>query len=430
METSLNNLHFDPIESLANMRHEFGEHGGVNMSIEASSTFTVMTASTLPEIFSGRRGPESGGCYLYGRHFNPTVYVLGKQIAALEGAEAAYCTASGMSAISAALLQLCNHGDHIVASDTLYGGTFALLSEFLPAKAGIDVTFVDAADLDAVRSAITDRTRVVYVETMSNPTLRVADIPALSAIAHDRGAQLVVDNTFTPLIFSPIRQGADVVVHSLTKFMNGASDIIAGAICGSTAFIMSLMNLEMGALMLLGPTMDPKVAYQISLRLPHLGLRMAEHSRRALLFATRLEALGMKVIYPGLASHRDHDLIKHLGRSEYGFGGVLCLDVGSAERANRLIELLQNTDRFGFMAVSLGYFETLMTCPAATTSSEIPEEEREHVGISPGLVRMSVGYTGSAEQRWAQLRAAISQLDEMTFSDADSAHTETAHAVA
>jgi len=136
---------FDPTRSFADMRHEFGEHGGVNMSIETSTTFTVLSADTMPEIFQGRMGPEesSGGCFLYGRHFNPTVYVLGKQIAALEGAEAGYCSASGMSAIAATILQLCDQGGHVVASDTVYGGTFALLKDYLPAKSGLRVQFVD-----------------------------------------------------------------------------------------------------------------------------------------------------------------------------------------------------------------------------------------------------------------------------------------------
>lgn len=398
------------MESLASIRHEFGEHGGVNMSIEASTTFTVMRAGTLPAIFEGRQGPETGGCYLYGRHFNPTVHALGKQLAAIEGTEAAYCTASGMSAISSAILQLCDSGDHVVSSRTVYGGTFALFDDFLPAKCGIRTTFVDASDLAAVEAAFTERTRVLYVETMSNPTLRVVDIPRLAEIAHARGAKLVVDNTFCPLVVSPVQHGADVVVHSLTKFVNGASDVIAGAICGSAELVQQLMDLHLGSLMLLGPTMDPRVAHAISMRLPHLGLRMAEHSRRAMLFATRLAERGMKVIYPGLASHPDHELLARLGNDEYGYGGVFCVDLETAERASAFMELLQNRDRFGFMAVSLGYFETLLTCPASTTSSEMSDEKLAAAGISPGLVRVSIGYTGSVEQRWAQLEDALEHV--------------------
>jgi methionine-gamma-lyase len=381
------------------------------MSIETSTTYTVMDPQTMPDIFRGQRGPEEGGCYLYGRHFNPTVYVLGKQIAALEGAEAGYCTASGMSAIAATVLQLCSSGDHIVSSNTVYGGTFALFKEYLPAKAALRVSFVDVTRHEEVEAALAKaRTRVLYLETLSNPTLRVADIRRLADLAHNYGAKLVVDNTFCPLMVSPIRLGADAVVHSLTKFINGASDAIAGAICGSSDLIASLMDLHTGSLMLLGPTMDPRVAYTISVRLPHLGLRMAEHSRRALLFASRLAELGLPVIYPGLADHPDHGLLQRMGNSDFGFGGIFCLDLGTYEKANQFMNLLQNKGRFGFVAVSLGYFETLLSCPASSTSSELSEEERETAEIPPGLVRISVGYTGSTEGRWQQLQEALDDL--------------------
>ncbi len=403
---------FDPIASLANLRHEFGEHGGVNMSIEVSTTFTVMEPHTMPEIFAGRRGPdeEQGGCYLYGRHFNPTVYVLGRELAAIEGTEAAYCTSSGMSAVAATLMQLCCTGEHIVASNTIYGGTFALLDELLPSRAGVHTTFVDIGNLEAVEAAMGERTRVLYLETMSNPTLCVADIPRLSEIAHRHGVTVVVDNTFCPVLVSPAQHGADIVVHSLTKFISGGSDIIAGAICGPQAFIRDLMDLHTGALMLLGPTMDPKVAFNLSLRLPHLGLRMTEHSRRAQVFAERLVSLGIRVIYPGLPSHPQHALLARLANPGFGFGGLLCLDLPEPQLADRLMALLQNDDRFGYMAVSLGYFDTLMSRSASSTSSELSQAAQAQAGISPGLVRISMGYTGALEQRWQQLEAALRQL--------------------
>jgi methionine-gamma-lyase len=207
-----------------------------------------------------------------------------------------------------------------------------------------------------------------------------------------------------------MRYGADIVVHSLTKFINGASDIIAGAICGRTDFITSLMDLHNGSLMLLGPTMDPRTAFNISMRLPHLGLRVTEHSRRAQVFASRLQEMGMRVIYPGLPHHPDHEILKRLANPAFGFGGLFCLDLEQTEKANRFMEILQNEQRFGFMAVSLGYFETLMSCSAATTSSELSEEDQARAGISPGLVRISVGYTGSLEQRWSQFLSALDSL--------------------
>jgi len=403
---------FDPIESFAASRHEFGEHGGVNMSIEASTTFTVMDAGIMPEIFKGRLGPgeqskTSQGCYLYSRHFNPTVYVLGRSIAALEGAEAGYCTASGMSAIACSIMQLCSPGDEVVCSNTVYGGTFALFKELLPAKTGIRTRFVDIRDLDAVERAMSSRTRVLYTETVSNPTLVISDIPRLAQIAHEHDARLIVDNTFSPMIFSPIQLGADVVVHSLTKFINGASDIIAGAICSTSEFLSELMDLHTGALMLLGPTMDPQTAFQISLRLPHLGLRICEHSRRAMHFATRLKELGLEVNYPGLSTHPQHDLFRLLSNEGFGAGGLFTLDLGTREAANEFMTLLQNKYRFGYMAVSLGYFDTLMSASASSTSSEMSDEDLRAAGIAPGLVRISIGYTGSLEHRWHQFESAL-----------------------
>ena len=400
----------NPVETLANTRHEFGEHGGVNMSIEASTTFTVMHSNTMPEIFGGKKGPDHGGCYLYGRHFNPTVYNLGKQLAALEGTEAAYCTASGMSAISATLMQLCDAGDHIVSSNTVYGGTYALMHDLLPPKTGITTTLVDINDLYAVEAAITDRTRVLYTESMANPTLRVADIPRLGEIAKRHGIKLVVDNTFSPLILSPKKLGADIVVHSMTKFISGASDYIAGAVCADADFIQQLMDLHTGMLMILGPTMDPQVAFNICLRLPHLPLRMAEHSRRTKVFAERLDAMGMTVTYPGLPDHPDHALINRLYCPDYGYGGILTLDMGTLAIANDLLDLLQNEYHFGYVAVSLGYFDTLMSCSGSSTSSEMTDEDKSAACISPGLVRMSVGYTGTTEQRWNQLLKALEQV--------------------
>ncbi len=403
----------DPIKRLAEARHEFGEHGGVNMSVEASTTFTVMKPGTMPELFEGRKAaPE--GCYLYGRHFNPTVYQLGRQLAAIEGTEAAYCAASGMAAISAAILQLCDSGDHVVASNTVYGGTYALLHDFLPMKANIQTTFVDITDLAAVEAAITDKTRAIYAESIANPTLRVADIPRLAELAHARGIQLVIDNTFSPLLLSPAALGADVVVHSMTKFINGASDIIAGAVCGSTDFVQGLMDLHQGPLMMLGPTMDPTVAAKISLRIPHLGLRVAEHARRAEIFADRLHALGVPVVYPGLPDHPDHELLQQQRCEDYGFGGILTLDLGSKEKADDLMDLLQNKYGFGFMAVSLGYFDTLMSCPGSSTSSEMTDEDMSSAGITSGLVRISIGYTGTVEQRWEQLESALADIGVLT----------------
>ena len=401
---------FDPAAALAAARHEFGEHGGVNMSIEASTTFTVLEADTMPEIFAGHRTADRDGCFLYARHFNPTVYTLGRELAALEAMPAGYCCASGMAAISSTLMQLTEAGDHVVAASAIYGGTHALLHDFFPKKTGVTTTFVPIHDHAAVERAFTPRTRVLFAETVSNPTLTVADLGALAEIAHRHGATFVVDNTFCPVAITPSRFGADVVVHSLTKFVNGASDLVAGAVLGSAELVAQLMDLHTGALMLLGPTMDPRAAFEVSMRLPHLPLRIAEHSRRALVLAQRLEELGVAVRYPGLPSHPQHALYARQANADYGFGGLLTIDLGDREHAYRLMETLQNEQRFGLMAVSLGFSETLMSCSASSTSSELDADAMRAAGISPGLVRVSVGYTGALEDRWAQLRAALASV--------------------
>lgn len=402
---------FDPVASLSKVRHEFGEHGGVNMSIEASTTYTVMAAEIMPEIFLGEKGPDQGGCYLYGRHFNPTVYVLGRYLAAIEGTETGYATSSGISAIACSLMQLCGPGDEIIASNAIYGGTFALLKEFFPLKTGIVVKFVDISNFEQVQAAITEKTKAIFTEVISNPTMVIADIPQLSKIAHRANAKLVVDNTFSPMLLSPAQHGADVVVHSMTKFIGGGSDIIAGAVCASKEFISELMDLHTGAVMLLGPTMDPRVAFDLSLRLPHLGLRMKEHSRRAQYFAEKLESLGLKVLYPGLASSPQHGLLESMVNPGFGYGGLFAIDLGTTDRAFEFMNDLQQNEGFGFLAVSLGYFDTLMSCSASSTSSELSDAELEEAGIAPGLVRISLGYTGTLEDRWDQFERALKRVN-------------------
>ncbi|KAL8539943.1 hypothetical protein ACS0TY_001521 [Phlomoides rotata] len=404
----------DPAAALANCRHEFGEHGGVNMSIEASATFTVMDPDNLRRMFAGELGHDRD-FFIYSRHFNPTVLNLSRLMAAMEGTEEAYCTASGMSAISAVLLQLCRSGGHVVASQSLYGGTHALLTHFLPRACNIKTSFVDIRDHEMVGRAIVDgRTTVLYMEAMSNPTLAVANVPELCRIAHDKGVTVVVDNTFAPMVMSPARQGADVVVHSISKYISGGADIIAGAICGPSRLVKSMMDLQQGSLMLLGPTMNPKVAFELSERLPHLGLRMREHCNRALVYARRMQNLGFNVIYPGLENHADHNLMKFIANTDYGYGGILCLDMETEEKANQLMNLLQNCTQFGLMAVSLGYYETLMSCSGSSTSSEMNDQEKALAGISPGLVRMSIGYNGTLEQKWTQFENALTRMQHPT----------------
>jgi methionine-gamma-lyase len=400
---------YNPEQALWEVRREFGEHGGVTPSISRSSTFTVMDPCIMPEIFEGLRGPDKNGCFLYSRHFNPTLAVLSRYLAAMEGTEAAVCTASGMSAISCTLLQLCEYGDHIVASDTVYGGTHALLRELLP-KMGIETTFVDPTRPREFEAAITDQTRVLYIEAVGNPTLKVADIQALAKMAHECSLQLVVDNTFTPVIISPAVLGADVVVHSMTKFINGASDAIAGVICADRDFIYRLMDLHTGRVMLLGPTMDPRVAFDIIQRLPHLAVRMREHGARAMILASRLQSLNLKVTYPGLPSYPQYRLMSRMINQGFGYGGMLTIDCETRKKAEKLMNVLQNEERFGLIAVSLGYYDTLMSCSGSSTSSEVPPEDQHKIGLSPGLLRLSMGLTGSIDARVEQMERALKKV--------------------
>ncbi len=400
---------FKPEQALLQARREFGEHGGVAPSISRSATFTVMHPETMPEIFEGQKGPEKGGCFLYSRHFNPTVDVLSRYLAAMEGTEAAICTASGMSAISCSLLQLCKAGDHIVASEAIYGGTHALLESLLP-QMNITTTFVNISDLAEVKAAIKPETRVVFTETMGNPTLKVANLPALAELIGNSDIQLVVDNTFSPMIFTPYELGADIVVYSMTKYINGASDLLAGVVCAKMEFIQDLMNIHTGRIMLFGPTLDPRVAFDIIQRLPHLPIRMKEHSRRAIAMSKMLAELGVEVIYPGLASHPDNRLTDDMRNEGFGYGGILAIDCGSREKAEHLMEILQNEEKFGLIAVSLGYFDTLISCSGSSTSSEIDIEDQQRMGLSPGLLRIALGYTGCLETRMEQLKRAVKRV--------------------
>ncbi|MBT8235201.1 MAG: aminotransferase class I/II-fold pyridoxal phosphate-dependent enzyme, partial [Bacteroidia bacterium] len=231
--------------------HNFGEFGGVNPSISDSSTYTFLTAKQMFDTFEG----NTEGCYLYSRHSSPSNLYLGEALAAMEGSETAIVTASGMGAISAVALQLCSAGDEIVSARTIYGGTYALLKKFIT-KFNIGTSFVDIRDLKAVEAAITPNTKVLYCESVSNPLLEVANIAALAKLADKYDIPLVVDNTFTPLSIHPLKLGAHIVIHSLTKFINGSSDCVAGAICGTKEFCLSLKDVNSGAAMLLGSTLD------------------------------------------------------------------------------------------------------------------------------------------------------------------------------
>ena len=382
----------------------FGEEGGVVPAIDVGATSTFLNPSDMERAFQG----ELTGCYLYSRHANPTVKAFGAKLAAMEGTEAALGVASGMSAIFSSVLQLMPQGGHIVSSSSVYGGTYALFKNILP-RMGIRTSFVDMNDLSAVERACQADTKIIYTETMSNPLLRIADLAGLCGLAKKGGYKFVVDNTFTPLLVNPVRFGADVVVHSCTKFISGVSDLIGGAVCGSNDFINSLIDINHGMVMLTGPIMDARIAHKLYTRLDHLGVRMQGHARAAAYLAQVMADREIPVIYPGLPSHRDFNLFGKILNPGYGHGGMMTIDCGTSERALNLAQRLQD-EKFGLYAVSLGFSRTLMSCPSISTSSEIPVEEQKLMGLSPGLLRLSIGYTGDDRIMAERFLKAYAQL--------------------
>ena len=382
----------------------FGEFGGVNPSISDSSTYTFLSAKTMFDTFEG----NTEGCYLYSRHSSPSNLYLGEALAQLEGTEAANVFASGMGAISAVILQLCDAGDHIVCSRTIYGGTYAFLKNFLK-KFNISTSFVDITDLDVVEKSIGAKTKMIYCEAISNPLLEVADIRALSKLSKANKIPLVVDNTFSPLSINAAKLGADIVIHSLTKFINGSSDCVAGAVCASSEFCLSLKDVNDGAGMLLGSTLDSLRAASILKNMRTLHIRIKKHSENALYLAQQFEKDGLRVVYPGLESHTGHKTMFGQMNHEYGFGGLLTLDVGSLEQANAFMELMQKR-KLGYLAVSLGFYKTLFSAPGTSTSSEIPIEEQEALGLSQGLIRFSIGLDNDIQSTYKAMKECMEQL--------------------
>lgn len=394
---------FKPANNIQDLQY-FGEFGGVNPSISDSSTYTFLSAKTMFDTFEG----NADGCYLYSRHTSPSNLYLGEALAAMEGTETANVSASGMGAITPVLMQLCGAGDHIVSSRTIYGGTYAFLKNFTP-RFNIETSFVDITKLDVVEAAITKNTKVLYCESVSNPLLEVADIKGLAEIAKRHNLKLVVDNTFSPLSISPATLGADVVIHSLTKFINGSSDTVGGVICGTQEFINELRNVNDGASMLLGSTMDSLRASSVLKNLRTLHIRMQQHSYNASFLAEKFEADGLKTVYPGLESHPSHSLFKSMMNAKYGYGGMLTIDVGSLDKANELMEMMQERN-LGYLAVSLGFYKTLFSAPGSSTSSEIPEDEQKEMGLSDGLIRFSIGLDADIERTYKVMTDCMNEL--------------------
>lgn len=358
-------------------------NGALTTPIYQTSTFEFDSVEQGAARFAGQ---ENG--YIYTRLGNPSVTQVEEKVAALEGGEAAMGTAAGMGAISSTLWTCLKAGDEVVASDTLYGCTFALLNTDIQ-EFGVKVNFVDMGDPENVRKALTDKTAVVYFETPCNPTLKVIDIEAVAKIAHDfnPAIKVIVDNTFnSPYIQNPLKWGADIVVHSATKYINGHGDVIAGFVISDAEFI---QNLKMTGLKnMTGAVMSPFDAFLIARGLKTLDIRMQRHSANAMKVAEFLHdhPAVEKVYYPGLPDFEGHEIAAK--QMERGFGGMMSIELkASREEVAAALNKLQLCT----LAVSLGDAETLIEHPASMTHSTYTKEELEASGISEGLVRISVG---------------------------------------
>lgn len=354
--------------------------GALTPPLHLTSTFAFDSAEAGGEMFAGERPG-----HIYSRISNPTLDLLERRIAVLEGAEAGLALASGMGAITAALWTLLAPGDEIIVDKTLYGCTFAFMRHGL-AKFGITVTHVDLTVPENLTAAMSDRTKVVYFETPANPNMRLVDIAEVTRTAHEGCAKVVVDNTYaTPYLTRPIELGADIVVHSATKYLGGHGDVVAGLLVGTTEQVSEIRMVGMKDMT--GAVMAPFNAMLILRGLKTLALRMGRHCSNARVVAEMLESSQgvSKVHYPGLKSFEQHELAK---RQMPGFGGMIAFELeGGIEAGRQLMNRLKMIGR----AVSLGDAESLIQHPASMTHSTYTAEERAEHGISDGLIRLSVG---------------------------------------
>jgi len=361
--------------------------GAVMMPIYATSTF----AQESPGVHKG---------FEYARSQNPTRMAFERCIADLEGGSAAFAFSSGLAA-SATILDMLEHGSHIVASDDLYGGTRRLFERVRKQSAGLDITYVDLGNPDAVKAALRPNTRLVWVETPTNPLLKLADLEAIAAAARGHGTWLVADNTFaSPYVQRPLEFGFDIVVHSTTKYLNGHSDMVGGVvIVGQNQEIREKIAFLQNAV---GSISGPFDSFLALRGLKTLSLRMERHCTSALRSAQFLESHpGVDgVIYPGLASHPQHELAK---RQMRGFGGIITARIkGGLDGATRFLERCQ----LFTLAESLGGVESLIEHPAIMTHASVPPEVRAELGIDDGLVRLSVGIE-DADDLINDLRSAL-----------------------
>ncbi|MBY0580029.1 MAG: O-succinylhomoserine sulfhydrylase [Burkholderiales bacterium] len=354
-------------------RSQFNEH---SEALYLTSSFVFDSAEQAAARF---KGEEPGN--IYARFTNPTVTAFQERLAALEGAEACVATASGMSAILACAMGLLSSGDHIVSSRSIFGSTVQLFGNIL-ARFGIETTFVSASDSSEWERACKPSTRLFFVETPSNPLVELSDISALAAVAGKAGAKLAVDNCFcTPAIQKPLELGADIVIHSATKYLDGQGRVLGGAVLGSAELMEGVRNFLRTA----GPTMSAFNAWIFLKGMETLKVRMDAQSRAALEIAQWLESRGVRVYYPGLPSHPQHELAMMQQKSG---GAILSFEVeGGREAAWKIV----NSTRMISITANLGDTKTTITHPATTTHGRISPEAREAAGIREGLLRIAVG---------------------------------------
>ena len=380
-------------------KHE-NSAGALTTPIYQTSTFEFATVEEGGARFAGK---EAG--YIYTRLGNPTVTSVEEKVAALEGGEAALGTAAGMGAISSALWTSVVAGDEIIASDTLYGCTFALLSHGMT-KFGVKVHFADFDNLENVKALLNEKTRVVYLETPCNPTLKVIDIEAVAKMAHEfnKDIRVIVDNTFaTPYLQQPLKLGADVVVHSATKYINGHGDVIAGFVVGKADFVSQVRMF--GLKDMTGAVMSPFDAFLIARGLKTMDIRMERHCANAMKVARFLHdhPAVAKVYYPGLEDFHGHEIAKKQMKL---FGGMMSIELKADRNA---VAAALNKLQLCTIAVSLGDAETLIEHPASMTHSTYTSEELAASGISEGLVRISVGLE-DAEDIIADMKSVLDTL--------------------
>lgn len=385
------------------------QHGSLVSPLYQTATFAFANTEQGSQRFAG----DAEG-YIYSRLGNPTITELEQRVAALEQTEAAAACATGMGAVSAAMLAFLRQGDHVLVSDAIYGCSFALFTELF-SRFGIAVDFVDMADLAATKAALRDNTRLVFLETPANPHLKVVDIAAVSKLAHEIGARVVVDNTFmTPLLQQPIKQGADIILHSATKYLNGHGDVVAGVICGTAD---DIQLIKMTTLKDMGATMSPHDAWLILRGLKTLDVRMERHQRNAVQVAQMLAQHPhvRQVYFPGLADHPAQALLATAAGGQAGTeaqmqgpGAVIAFELqGDLGAARMLLDSLELIT----IAVSLGDAETLIQHPASMTHSPYTPEARAKAGISDTLVRISVGLE-AVEDIMADLEQGLARSQE------------------